>query len=162
MAETVAVALEAHYPNRDPLAAALSLPASTDAEADGAGRVDGILGRFGLRAYADILTAELSTGTRRIVELACISALDPAVVLLDEPSAGVAQKESEALVPRLRSLALEGRAIVIIEHDMALISALCDRLVVMESGVVIASGAPADVLSDPAVVASYLGAAPVA
>ncbi|HEV7466311.1 MAG TPA: ATP-binding cassette domain-containing protein, partial [Candidatus Dormibacteraeota bacterium] len=158
VAETIAVALERHLANRDPIAAALRLPASTDAEAAAARRVDELVAALGLRAYRDTLCGELSTGTRRVVELACVLAQDPAVVLLDEPSAGMAQRETEALARLLRTVrARTGCSMLVIEHDMALLSSLCDRLVALELGAVIAAGAPEVVLHDPRVVASYLG-----
>ncbi|MGH9036967.1 MAG: ATP-binding cassette domain-containing protein, partial [Acidimicrobiia bacterium] len=159
VAETVAVALERHLPNRDTLAAALALPASTYMEAAVAERVDGLLALLGLQGYRDHRIAELSTGTRRIVELACVLGQDPAVLLLDEPSAGVAQRETEALAPLLRRVrAATGCSLVIIEHDMGLLASVCDELVALEFGSVIARGTPAQVLSHPRVVESYLGA----
>jgi ABC-type branched-subunit amino acid transport system ATPase component len=95
---------------------------------------------------------------RRIVELACLLAQDPAVVLLDEPSAGVAQRETEALGPLLRRVQADtGCSMVIIEHDMALLSSLCDTFVALEQGRVIAGGTPGQVLADPRVISSYLG-----
>jgi ABC-type branched-subunit amino acid transport system ATPase component len=113
---------------------------------------------LGLGGYRDRATGELSTGTRRIVELACILAHRPALLLLDEPTAGVAQAETEALGPLLRTVAAEtGCAMMVIAHDMALISSLCDRLVALELGSIIADGTPTEVLADPAVIASYLG-----
>jgi branched-chain amino acid transport system ATP-binding protein len=158
VAETVAVALERHLPNRDTLAAALALPASTVMEAAVADRVDELLALLGLTGYRHHRTGDLSTGTRRIVELACVLAQDPAVLLLDEPSAGVAQRETEALGPLLRRVrAATGCSLVIIEHDMGLIASVCDELVALEFGSVIARGAPADVLAHPRVIASYLG-----
>ena len=158
VAETVAVALERHLPNRDTLAAALALPASTYMEAAVAERVDELLTLLGLTGYRHHRTADLSTGTRRIVELACVLAQDPAVLLLDEPSAGVAQRETEALAPLLRRVrAATGCSLVIIEHDMGLISSVCDELVALEFGAVIARGTPAEVLAHPKVIASYLG-----
>jgi branched-chain amino acid transport system ATP-binding protein len=158
VAETVAVALERHLPNRDTLAAALALPASTYMEDAVAERVDDVLALLGLTGYRNHRTADLSTGTRRIVELACVLAQDPAVLLLDEPSAGVAQRETEALAPLLRRVrAATGCSLVIIEHDMALISAVCDELVALEHGAVIARGTPTGVLGHPRVIASYLG-----
>jgi ABC-type branched-subunit amino acid transport system ATPase component/ABC-type branched-subunit amino acid transport system permease subunit len=156
--EAVAVALEQHLANRDPLAAALRLPASIDSESSAAERVDQLVDLLGLAPYADRPTGELSTGMRRIVELACLLAQDPAVVLFDEPSAGVAQRETEALGPLLRRVQAEtGCSMVIIEHDMALLASLCDGFVALEQGGVIAGGTPHQVLSDPRVITSYLG-----
>ncbi|HEY8546864.1 MAG TPA: ATP-binding cassette domain-containing protein [Acidimicrobiales bacterium] len=158
VAESLAVALECHLPNRDPLAAALRLPASTMSERAVTRRVDELIEMLGLGVYRDRPTGELSTGTRRIVELGCLLAHNPAVVLLDEPSAGVAQRETEALGPMLRRVqAQTGCSLVIIEHDMSLLSSICDALVALEQGSVIAWGAPDDVLADHRVVASYLG-----
>ncbi|MDQ1491680.1 MAG: branched-chain amino acid transport system ATP-binding protein livF, partial [Actinomycetota bacterium] len=158
VAETVAVALERHLPNRDTLAAALALPASTVMEAAVAERVDELLALLGLTGYRHHRTGDLSTGTRRVVELACVLAQDPAVLLLDEPSAGVAQRETEALAPLLRRVrAATGCSLVIIEHDMGLIASVCDELVALEFGSVIARGTPAEVLAHPRVISSYLG-----
>ncbi len=156
--DCVKVALERHLANRDPVAAALRLPASTDSERTAAVRADELVDLLGLTPFRDRPTGELSTGTRRIVELACLLAQDPAVVLLDEPTAGVAQAETEALAPMLRRVQAEtGCSLVVIEHDMALLQELCDSFVALEQGRVIARGTPAEVLADPAVVASYLG-----
>ena len=100
----------------------------------------------------------MSTGSRRIVDLAMAIAHDPKVLLLDEPSSGVAQKETEALAPLLRRIKAEtGCSLLVIEHDMPLLSELCDRLVALDLGAVVTVGRPADVLSNPDVVSSYLG-----
>ncbi|MFP3899311.1 MAG: ATP-binding cassette domain-containing protein [Acidimicrobiia bacterium] len=158
VSEAVAVALERHLANRDPLAAALRLPASTESELSAFERVDQLIELLNLGPYADRPTGELSTGTRRIVELACLLAQDPALVLLDEPSAGVAQRESEALGPLLRRVQEEtGCSMMVVEHDIDLLATLCERFVALEQGRVIASGTPDEVLGDPAVIASYLG-----
>jgi branched-chain amino acid transport system ATP-binding protein len=156
--ETIAVAREQHVASRDMFAAALQLPASFESELRVMADVEELVELMHLEAYRQKLTGELSTGTRRIVDLACILAQDPKVLLLDEPSGGVAQKETEALGPLLREIAARtGCSIVIIEHDMPLVSGLCDRLVALELGSVIAEGPPDEVLSHPAVIASYLG-----
>ena len=158
VAETIAVARERHLASRDLFAAALQLPASYESELQAWAEVDELIALMGLGAYRQKLTGELSTGTRRIVDLACILAQEPRVLLLDEPSGGVAQKETEALGPLLRQIAARtGCSILIIEHDMPLLGGLCDRLVALELGRVIAEGTPAEVLAHPAVVASYLG-----
>jgi len=104
------------------------------------------------------VTGELSTGTRRVVDLACILAQEPKLLLLDEPSGGVAQKETEALGPLLlRIRENTGCSMLVIEHDMPMVSSVCDRLVALELGRVIAEGTPREVLAHPAVIASYLG-----
>jgi ABC-type branched-subunit amino acid transport system ATPase component/ABC-type branched-subunit amino acid transport system permease subunit len=113
---------------------------------------------MGLDRYRNKQIRELSTGTRRITELACILALEPTVLLLDEPSSGIAQRESEALgdlLLRLRS-ALDC-SMIIIEHDVPLLMGLSNRVMAMDAGQVIAIGSPAEVQNHPAVVESYLG-----
>jgi len=157
-AETLAVARERHLLSRGMVAAALGQPVSRDSEQDVAAKVDFLIELMGLGAFTEKLTGELSTGSRRIVELAGLLASDPAVIVLDEPSGGVAQKESEALGPLLRRVQdVTGTSILVIEHDMPLLTALCDRMVALELGTVIAEGTPAEVLEHPRVVESYLG-----
>ena len=156
--ETIAIAFERHLSSREMVAAALHLPASYESETELAYRVDALIELMGLGAFRDKLLGELSSGSRRIVELACILAQDPAVVLLDEPSAGVAQRETEALGPLLRRVqAYTGCSMLVIEHDMPLIAAVSDEVIALELGGVIARGTPAEVLSHPRVVESYLG-----
>jgi len=102
---------------------------------------------------------ELSTGTRRAVDIACIMASEPSAVLLDEPSSGLAQAEAEALAPLLTTLVRETNcAMLVIEHDLPLVSSIADRLVAMDLGTTIATGAPEEVLADQRVVSSYLAA----
>ena len=158
VAETISVARERHIQCRDMIAAAFQLPASYESELAVTVVVDELIELMGLGAYSQKMTGELSTGTRRIVDLACILAQEPKVLMLDEPSGGVAQKETEALGPLLRRIQERtGCSILIIEHDMPLLSGLCDRLVALELGGVIAEGTPEEVLAHPAVIASYLG-----
>ncbi len=158
VAETIAVALERHLASRDILAAAMSLPASYESELQAAERVEELIELMGLTAFREKLVGELSTGSRRIVELACTLAQDPSIMLLDEPSGGVAQRETEALGPLLQRIQqLTGCSMMVIEHDMPLMTAICDEMIALELGGVIASGKPRDVLNHPAVVESYLG-----
>src|SRR5205814_2364138 len=156
--ETITVALERHLESRDLVAAALRLPASYESELAAAARVDELITLMGLGAFREKLVSELSTGSRRIVDLACILAQDPAVLLLDEPSSGIAQKETEALGPLLlRVRERTGCSILVIEHDMPLLSSICDTMVALELGGVIAEGTPQEVLEHPQVIESYLG-----
>jgi ABC-type branched-subunit amino acid transport system ATPase component len=157
-AETLAVARERHLLDRGMLAAALGQPVGLDSEADVSTKVELLIDLMGLGAFREKLTGELSTGTRRIVELACLLASDPAVIVLDEPSGGVAQRETEALGPLLQRVqAMTGTSILVIEHDMPLLTGICDRMIALEQGAVIAEGAPAEVLDHPRVIESYLG-----
>lgn len=158
VAETLKVALDRWVEVKDPFLAALHLPASFDSEEQVERRVAELVELFGLEAFQNKLVHELSTGSRRIVDLACVVAHRPAVVLLDEPSSGIAQRETEALAPVIRRLRDEiGCAVVVIEHDMGLVTSVAGRLVAMEQGRVIADGPAADVLHDPEVIRSYLG-----
>jgi ABC-type branched-subunit amino acid transport system ATPase component/predicted MFS family arabinose efflux permease len=156
--ETIKVALERQIEVRDPLAAALRLPAVADSEAAVARRVDELVELLGLDAYRNKFVSEISTGTRRMVDLACILAHEPSVILFDEPSSGIAQRETEQLGPVLRRIReMTGSSLLVIEHDMPLLSSLADEVVALELGRPIARGEPAAVLADPRVAASYLG-----
>jgi ABC-type branched-subunit amino acid transport system ATPase component/branched-subunit amino acid ABC-type transport system permease component len=113
---------------------------------------------FGLGPWADTLTSELSTGIRRICELAAQVATEPKLVLLDEPTAGIAQREAESFGPLVRRIRSElDCSILIIEHDMPMLMGLCDRVYAMDVGAVIAEGTPEEIRGNEAVIASYLG-----
>jgi ABC-type branched-subunit amino acid transport system ATPase component/ABC-type branched-subunit amino acid transport system permease subunit len=158
VAQTIAVALECTIGDRDPIAAALHLPAVKESETHVTKKVNEMIELLGLERFRDKFISELSTGSRRIVDLTCTLAHQPSVLLLDEPSSGIAQRETEALAPLVRRIRDDtGCAIVIIEHDMALISSVADQLVAMELGEVITQGPPAQVLNDERVITSYLG-----
>ncbi|HSP03277.1 MAG TPA: ATP-binding cassette domain-containing protein, partial [Acidimicrobiales bacterium] len=129
-----------------------------DAEQKVARRVEELVELLGLGAYRSKFIRELSTGTRRVVDLAGLLAHRPSVILLDEPSSGIAQREVEALGPMLERIRREtGASLIVIEHDMPLLRSVSDRLVAMDQGAVIATGAPDAVLEDPTVIESYLG-----
>ncbi|MDX6200157.1 MAG: branched-chain amino acid transport system ATP-binding protein livF [Actinomycetota bacterium] len=156
--ENLALALERHLDVRDPFACALGLPAVLDSEAKAALTVHELVELLGLGAFRNKFVGELSTGTRRMVDLGMSVAHRPRVLLLDEPSSGIAQRETEALGPVLKSIQNEvGCALLVIEHDMPLITELADTLIALETGTVIAEGTPREVVNDQRVVASYLG-----
>ena len=158
VAETLAVAQERFVGSRSVMVAALHLPMVVDSEQQVAMRVDELVELMGLGDYRHKFVRELSTGTRRVVDLACLVAHRPSVILLDEPTSGIAQREVEALAPVIRRLRDEmGASLVIVEHDIPFVSGVSDRLLALEQGQVIATGPPADVLAHPDVIESYLG-----
>ena len=137
----------------------LGLGGAADDEADVAARADEVLELVGLAAHADKPAQELSTGMLRLAELAAVVAVRPKLLLLDEPSSGIAQKETEALGPLLRRLASYLEAtVVIIEHDMPLVMGISDSIVAMAAGRVVTTGLPDEVRAHPEVLRSYLGA----
>ena len=121
------------------------------------GDVDGLLERVGIAAYADERADSIPTGTARLLELARCLAGDPKLLLLDEPSSGQDESETETFGELLKELAAEGRGIVMVEHDMDLVMSVCDEIHVLDFGSIIASGPPSMVRSDPAVQKAYLG-----
>jgi branched-chain amino acid transport system ATP-binding protein len=158
VAENIALGFERHLGIRDHLASMLGLPGVIELERDVAWSVNDLIELVGLGAFRDKFVRELSTGSRRIVDLAICLAHDPTVLLLDEPSSGIAQRETEALGPLMRRIQSEtGCALLVIEHDMPLITSISDRILALEFGHPIAEGTPDEVVRDPRVVASYLG-----
>ena len=156
VAETLAVALHRQVGRAFAVSCVLGLRRRSEAGIRLS--VSELIDLMGLRDYADSFISELSTGTRRVVDLACVLAHRPSLLLLDEPSAGVAQREAEALEAVVRRVkdSLDC-TFVVIEHDIPLIRSLSDELYAMEVGKVIAHGTPDAVLADPRVVAAYLG-----
>ncbi|HEX2851150.1 MAG TPA: ABC transporter ATP-binding protein [Acidimicrobiales bacterium] len=128
-------------------------------EADVAARADEVLELVGLASHADKPAMELSTGMLRLAELAAVVAVRPRLLLLDEPSSGIAQAETEALAPMLRRLASYLDAtVLLIEHDMPLVMGISDEIVAMAAGRMITRGTPDEVRNHPQVLESYLGA----
>jgi ABC-type branched-subunit amino acid transport system ATPase component/MFS family permease len=158
VSETIALALARQVEVKDPLAAALNLPVVRESETRIAERVEELIDLMNLRAFRDKFIAELSTGSRRIVDLACVLAHEPRVLLFDEPSSGIAQRETEALGPLLLRIREQtGASLLVIEHDMPLITSIADEIVALDLGAVVTKGPPQEVVNHPQVVASYLG-----
>jgi branched-chain amino acid transport system ATP-binding protein len=156
--ENIAVSLEQHLTSRSTVGAALHLPSVAKAERTIAKRIERLIRLMNLEELQDKFVRELSTGSRRIVDLACVMACDPKVLLLDEPSSGIAQREAEELSSLLQRIRWEsGCAMLLIEHDMTLISAVSDELVALDLGTTLTRGPAAEVLEHPRVVTSYLG-----
>jgi len=163
VAENIAVGLERHIEVRDHLSSLLYLPAMQDSEADVMFTVNELIELLHLEAYRDKFVSELSTGSRRIVDLAMSIAHDPSVLILDEPSSGIAQRETEALGPLLESIKAEtGCSMLVIEHDMPLITSISDEILALDLGSIVTRGTPDEVLNDPFVIESYLGTRGVA
>ncbi len=156
--ENILVALERQAEVRSIFLTTLQVPQARQAEARQRQRADRLIELLDLGAYRDKFVKELSTGLRRITDIACVLATEPRLLLLDEPSTGIAQAESENLGPLLRRIRHEtGCSLLIIEHDMSLISQISDELLAMDQGRVLVRGTPEEVLNDDRVVSSYLG-----
>lgn len=156
--ETLSVSLERWVSSRSAIVAAMYLPPAFESERSIDRRVDELVELLGLGDHQHKFVRELSTGTRRVVDLACLVAHRPSVILLDEPTSGLAQREVEALAPVVRRLRDEmGAALLIIEHDIPFVSSVADRLIALDQGRVITDGPPAGVLAHPTVIESYLG-----
>ncbi len=155
--ETVLVSLEARR-RSELVPALLGLPPARREERRKQEEAARLLADLGLERFADDPVERLSTGTRRVVELACLLGQGSDVLLLDEPAAGLAQRESEALGPLLLDLrARTGASVVVVEHDIPLVTAVADRLQCLGAGRTLAVGTPEDVCADPLVLESYLG-----
>ncbi len=160
--DVLLVALDAQRPV-GVAAASLQMPWARRSERTKRREVDEVVGAFGIGPFRRHRVSQVSTGTRRVVDLAAIVLARPRLLLLDEPTAGIAQREAEAFVPllgRLREVA--DTTIVLVEHDVPLVFALCTRVVMMDSGRVVSVGTPDEVAADPPAVAAYLGASEAA
>ena len=147
-----------HLVRKASLAARLLVLPSSRAEERGArARAGELLERIGLSERARERARNLSYGEQRRVEIARPLAAEPRLLLLDEPTAGMNPVEVQAVAALIRSVAAEGRSVLLIEHNVKLVMDVCDRITVLDFGKVIAEGTPAAVAKDPAVIAAYLG-----
>jgi branched-chain amino acid transport system ATP-binding protein len=137
---------------------ALGLPSARNEDREILDRAREIVATIGMQAFAEKFASELSYGTLRLLELGCMLALQPSLLLLDEPASGISQGETEALGPLLRDIkARTGATMLIIEHDMPLIMSLADRIYCLDAGENLSEGSPAEIQADPRVVEAYLG-----
>jgi branched-chain amino acid transport system ATP-binding protein len=124
-----------------------------------AAATDAALDLLAIGVLAEAMPSELTQGQRKLVGVARAIAMQPRLLCLDEPAAGLDSHESEELGRRLRQIADAGTATLLIDHDMGLVLTICDLIVVLEFGKVIAAGPPDQVRRDPLVVKAYLGGA---
>jgi branched-chain amino acid transport system ATP-binding protein len=118
---------------------------------------DELLERVGIANVAQYMVGTLPTGTARLVELARALAMNPRVLLLDEPSSGLNEEETAGMAMLLRSLVLDGLAVLLVEHDMSFVMGTCELIYVLDFGQIIAEGPPLQIQQDKAVQAAYLG-----
>ena len=118
---------------------------------------DKVLERTGLTDVADRDVSDIPIGRARVVEVARALMTSPRVLLLDEPASGQTERETEAFAEMLTGLAAEGLAICLVEHDLPLVMKLCSTIHVLDYGVLIASGPPAEIKESPEVIAAYIG-----
>ena len=129
-----------------------------DSKADPRTTARAIIDRIGLQGFADQPADSVPTGVARLCELGRALATEPRLLLLDEPSSGLNEEETDELGVLLRELAdKEGRAVLLVEHDVDLVMSVCDWIDVLDFGQIIASGTPEQIQSDPRVQAAYLG-----
>ena len=134
------------------------LPHARRAERALRDRAAALMGLIGLDRYGDAHAADLPIGAQKLLEVARALMARPRLLLLDEPAAGLNDAETEELAALLRAVQASGVAVLVVEHNMGLVMNVADQVVVLDAGQVIASGPPAAVQRDPAVVAAYLGA----
>ena len=155
--DNIRIALHRHH-QTGVAAHALGTPAARREEQAITEEAERLVEMVGMQAFADKFASDLSYGTLRLLELACMLALQPTFLLLDEPASGISQKETEALGPLLHDIKQQtGSTILLIEHDMPLVMSLSDWIYCLDAGQNLSSGPPDVVQADPAVIEAYLG-----
>ena len=119
-------------------------------------RARGLLAQVGLEAYADAVTVELPYGRKRALEIATTLALEPELMLLDEPTQGMGHEDVDRVMRLIKQVAAN-RTILMVEHNMKVVSGISDRITVLARGAVLAEGSYAEVAADPQVIEAYMG-----
>lgn len=148
--ENVRVALQSHYGTAYHFWRSLAAVVPLNPKAEE------LLEQVGLGASRDTLAAELSYGKKRALEIATTLALEPRVMLLDEPTAGMGHEDIEPITDLIKRVA-EGRTVLLVEHNLSVVSTLCDRITVLQHGEILAEGSYAEVSANEQVIAAYMG-----
>nr|WP_238475719.1 ATP-binding cassette domain-containing protein [Rhodophyticola sp. CCM32] len=141
-----------------PLAALLGLPSATRELRELRERAWDLLEQFNMGDYASVSAGNLAYGHQRRVEIMRAIASDPAVLMLDEPVAGMNDVESDELAQIFRDLAGRGLGLLLIEHNVGFVTRLCKHIYVLDAGRLLASGPPDQITNDPRVIEAYIGA----
>jgi ABC-type branched-subunit amino acid transport system ATPase component len=154
--ENVMVGL--HQTHNIPLiAGAFALPSARRVEAAAIGKARELLELMGIAKFEKVLVRDLSSGQRRIIEIARALAVPAKLLMLDEPAVGLTTLEIEHLDQILKTLARQGISVLLVEHVLDLVMSVSDKVVVLNSGMRLAEGTPSEVRQDPAVLEAYLG-----